>query len=127
MRCNQELEDVEKVEKIFEIVEEMNKTVDEMKRESQPEIEGKKSDAETKKKAFQTAFVKNGDWLIELVKNDVGTSFVLFNTKTGELAKHAQVQLEDGTPLVPPETNLIERNIVLLKGFRNTKMKRLVQ
>lgn len=83
-------------------------------RKKEGEATNDQPQTEAKKKARQTAFIKDGDWLIELIKNDAGPSFVLFNIVSGELVEHAQVRLEDGTLLTPPEPNLIDKNIVLL-------------
>lgn len=72
------------------------------------------TDSKKLQKTLATTFLHNGEWLVELTNNRESISFLLFNSTTGELAKNAEVQLEDGTLLVVPERNLIERNIVLL-------------
>lgn len=83
-------------------------------RPAEAETKYQQSSNEAKQKVFTTAFLQEGEWLVELIKNGASTSFLLFNTTSGELAINAQVQREDGTQLVPPEKNLIERGIVLL-------------
>lgn len=79
--------------------------------------ECKKAEGQTEgqaKKILKSAFVKDNGCLIELIKDHNGPSFLLFNTEGGEFFTQAQVRLDDGTRLMPPEPNLIERNIILL-------------
>ncbi len=69
---------------------------------------------EKQQKRHAVTFVHDGDWLVEMIKNGDDISFIVFHTKTGEVVKTSQVQLEDGTILTPPEENLIRRRIIHL-------------